>query len=305
MPPPRLAVLASVFGAVWALPDSVPLTLDKGFWYGTFSVGPQQFKLSIDTGSFVVLSSASSVQTYLSEFIRFNGASQDGIDSATGVISYVEDEEAAFAGVAVHTFLVGNITQGDPLSGDGIAGFSPTSGDLSDPFDPTFSPGQSILQAMCDQGDDTSKISGKVTTLPTQDVDAWQVIHKTEAGSPLLVIDGKPVTHVVPTFDSGTPNIIGPLSVVRQVLLSIGYNVTEQTNDGISVALGTYNCDREPARGSRRLNRTSDGKICTANVLETSTLEGGPYWQVGQTWFQGRYVQHDLERHTLSFADLA
>ena len=52
------------------------------------------------------------------------------------------------------------------------------------------------------------------------------------------------------------------------------------------------------------LNRTADGQVCTANILGTSTV-GPSEWSIGQTWFQGRYVQHDLDENTLSFADLA
>ena len=37
--------------------------------------------------------------------------------------------------------------------------------------------------------------------------------------------------------DSGGPNLMGPLTQVRDLLKSVGYNVTEQTNDGITVAL--------------------------------------------------------------------
>ena len=53
---------------------------------------------------------------------------------------------------------------------------------------------------------------------------------------------------------------------------------------------------------SNVLNRTADGRVCTANVLGTSTLDA-PQWLIGQTWFQGRYVQHNLDAKTIAFAD--
>ena len=56
--------------------------------------------------------------------------------------------------------------------------------------------------------------------------------------------------------------------------------------------------------GANVLNRTADGKTCTANILGTSTLDA-PVWQIGQTWFQGRWVQHNLNASTVAFADLA
>ena len=83
---------------------------------------------------------------------------------------------------------------------------------------------------------------------------------------------------------------------------------------------GTYECSRTPARigfsfppsttvhyvdaEANVLNRTADGITCTANILGTSTVDPG-MWSIGQTWFQGRYVQHDLDHNTIAYADLA
>ena len=100
----------------------------------------------MDTGSFAILikeglykPSATSQPTNYSEFIQFSGASQDGTGPAeVGIttayrpyaaklalsngwqetIFYVRDD-IKFGGVTVHDFLVGNITQGDDLPGDG------------------------------------------------------------------------------------------------------------------------------------------------------------------------------------------
>ena len=82
--------------------------------------------------------------------------------------------------------------------------------------------------------------------------DAWWVTNKTADGSPILVIDGKEVTHIEPIrasfypsqaaplmcqppdlrpiVDSGTPNIIGPLESVRSALQSVGYKIVEHTD---------------------------------------------------------------------------
>ncbi|RPD74058.1 acid protease [Lentinus tigrinus ALCF2SS1-7] len=341
------ALLLSAAALVHALPPSVPLHLDKGFWFGEFEVGTQTFTLPVDTGSFAILieqgkylPSASAKQTNLSEFIQFNGASEDGTGPAEELPVFVLDD-VKFAGVTVSNFLVGNITNGDPLPGDGVAGFSPPASDFSG-GDPTTSSGQGLIETLCETGVvspgqfgltfgtdgngsfifgemDTSKISGEVTTVPTTTKDSWSV-NTTRTDSPLLVVDGKSFGQIQATFDSGSPNIIGPLDQVRTILGSIGYNISEQTNDGITVALGTYDCSRTPARfgfsfppsstvhyidaGANVLNRTADGKICTANVLGTSTVDSAE-WSIRQTWFQGRYVQHDLDNNTLSFADLA
>ncbi|KAH9891902.1 acid protease [Cubamyces lactineus] len=343
-----LAATALVLSAallVNGLPNTVPIRLHKGFWQGNFTVGSNQtFSLTVDTGSFAILikeglykPSATSKPTNLSEFIQFAGANEDGTGPAEETIFYVSDD-ISFGGVTVHNFLVGNITQGDDLPGDGVAGFSPPASDNGD-----FSNGQGIVETFCAEGQlstcefgivlqkdgkgsvifgplDKSKIKGNVTVLPAMKNDSWQILNSTEADSPVLVVDGKPFSHIMPTFDSGGSNIVGPLGQVRDLLTSVGYNITQQTNDGITVAFGTYDCARKPARvgfsfppsnevhyidlETNVLNRTADGRVCTANILGTSTVDA-PLWTIGQTWFQGRYVQHDLDNNTLSFAELA
>ncbi|KAI0642938.1 acid protease [Trametes meyenii] len=325
-------------------PANVPLRLHEGFWQGNFTIGGSQtFSLTVDTGSFAILvkqglykPNPTSEQTNISEFIQFNGASKDGVAPALETVFFVRDD-IEFAGVTAHKFLVGNITLGDDLPGDGVAGFSPPASDNED-----LSNGQGLIETFCANGDvspcqfgltlgkdgqgefifgelDKSKISGNITTLPTFNHDSWTVINSTEADSAVLVIDGKPFSHIMPTFDNGTPNVIGPLSTVRAVLEAVGYNITEQTNDGVTIALGTYDCSRTPARfgfsfppsdevhyidlAANELNRTADGRTCTANILGTSTVDV-PQWSIGQTWFQGRYVHHDLNSSRLSFAGL-
>ncbi|KAL1937779.1 hypothetical protein VTO73DRAFT_12798 [Trametes versicolor] len=339
------AVLLSAAAIAYGLPSTVPLQLSEGFWRGDFAVGVQNFSLTIDTGSFAILvkeglykPGPATQQTNISEFIQFNGASEDGIAPASETIFYVRDD-VEFADVVVHEFLAGNITFGDDLPGDGVAGFSPPASGNED-----LSSGQGLIETICAQGDltpcqfglalgkdrqgsfifgeiDTSKISGDVTVLPTTKTDSWTVTNATAADAPNIVIDGTPFSPILATFDSGTPNIIGSLQQVRDILTLIGYNITEQTNeDSITVALGTYDCARTPARvgfsfppstavhyidlAANELNRTADGRICTANILGTSTVDA-PQWSIGQTWFQGRYVQHDLDNNTISFADLA
>ncbi|PIL35123.1 hypothetical protein GSI_02912 [Ganoderma sinense ZZ0214-1] len=325
-------------------------TNSPGFFNDTFAVGQQNFKLTVDTGSFAVLiaeglykPTPASNSTNQGEFIQFNGASQDGTAPASEAITFVHDD-VTYDGVNLKGFLVGNITDGDPIPGDGVLGLSPPASDITDPYDPTFLAGQSLLQAICDQeqispcefgvglekdGTGTlvfgplarGKIRGNLTTLPTLSHDAWWVTNKTAAGSPILVIDGKQVAHIEPIFDSGTPNVIGPLETVRSALQSVGYALVERTDSqNITTVFGTYDCTRKPARfgfsfppstdvhyidlGANVLNRTADGKTCTANILGTSTLDA-PIWQIGQTWFQGRWVQHNLNASTVAFADLA
>nr|VWO95943.1 LMP1 [Ganoderma boninense] len=336
-----VALLAATAVLGTTLPKSVPLHLDHGFWFTEFAVGPQNFKLTVDTGSFAVLieeglykPTPASNSTNQGEFIQFNGASQDGTAPASETIMFVHDD-VTYDGVNLEGFLVGNITDGDPIPGDGILGLSPPASEITDPNDPTFLAGQSLLQAICAQEkispcefglglkkDGTGTLAfGPLGMSCSSANDAWWVTNKTAAASPILVIDGKQVAHIEPIFDSGTPNVIGPLDTVRSALQSVGYELLEHTDSqGITTVFGTYDCARKPARfgfsfppstdvhyvdlGANVLNRTADGKTCTANILGTSTLDG-PTWQIGQTWFQGRWVQHDLNASTIAFADLA
>ncbi|KAI0629776.1 acid protease [Trametes polyzona] len=337
-------LLSATATLVAGLPNTVPLRLHEGFWQGDFAIGAQNFSLTVDTGSFAILVKEGlykpgpvSQPTNISEFIQFNGASKDGIAPAAEVVEFVRDD-VQFAGVTTHDFLVGNITSGDDLPGDGVAGFSPPASSNDD-----LSNGQGLIETICQQGDldpcqfglvlgkdgqgslvlgemDESKISGQVTVLPTASHDSWTVVNASASDAPSIFVDDQPFSRIFATFDNGTPNIIGSLAHVRAIFEQVGYNVTEQTNDGVTVALGTYDCARTPARigfgfppsdevhyidlAANELNRTSDGRICTANILGTSTVDA-PQWSIGQTWFQGRYVQHNLDNNTISFADLA
>ncbi|KAH9850180.1 acid protease [Lenzites betulinus] len=337
----RAALFLSAVALSSGLPNTVPLQLDE---VRNFSVGAQNFSLVIDTGSFALLvkqglylPGPSSQQTNLSEFIQFNGASEDSVAPAQETVFFVRDD-VQFAGVTLHKFFAGNITTGDDLPADGVAGFSPPASDNDD-----MSQGQGVVETFCEEGTlapcqfglsllkdgtgsmnfgelDISKVSGNVTTVPTMPNDSWTVVNATAETAPVLFIDDKPFSSILATFDSGTTNIIGSLTHVRAILKQVGYNITEQTNkDNVTVAIGTYDCARTPARfgfsfppsetvhyidlAANVLNRTADGRICTANILGTSTVDA-PQWSIGQTWFQGRYVQHDLGNKTLSFADL-
>ncbi|TBU23043.1 acid protease [Dichomitus squalens] len=345
-----LYALGAVGLVAAALPKDVPLRLSQGFWHARFSVGPQNFSLTVDTGSFAVLISEglykpnpTSVQTNQGEFIQFNGANEDGTLFASETFTFVKDN-VTFDDLALAGFLVGNITDGDPLDEDGIIGFSPPASEITDPNDPTFLAGQSLAQAICDQENispcefglalktdgtgslifgpiDESKIKGNLTTQKTLAFDAWWVVNTTEADSPFFVVGDQVVTHIQPIFDNGTPNVIGPLDTVRAALESVGYAIIETTDDNnVTNIFGTYDCSCEPARfgfsfppsaevhyidlGANVLNRTADGKTCTANILGSSMVDA-PTWQIGQTWFQGRYVQHNLNTSTIAFAELA
>lgn len=97
------------------------------------------------------------------------------------------------------------------------------------------------------------------------------------------------------------------------------------TTQGTEIAYGTYSCDQTPPRIGFNFNNATieqslyvddfanilerstgeDGvEICRINLLATKAMDSDGGWLVGQTWFQGRYIQHEVEKHELIFADV-
>ncbi|KAK5172235.1 uncharacterized protein LTR77_003873 [Saxophila tyrrhenica] len=102
-------------------------------------------------------------------------------------------------------------------------------------------------------------------------------------------------------FDSGTANIVGPRVEVRKMFKALGIQIVKQTAEGCaSVIYGYYACD-SPAKVGFTLGgkpfyiepsafqlANNGENNCTATI---TSLDGdAPYWIVGQSWFQGKYV---------------
>lgn len=109
--------------------------------------------------------------------------------------------------------------------------------------------------------------------------------------------------------DSGTTVIFGPSSVVSQVFKAAGIKEVS-TQNGIE---GHYSCSSSPTVGfslggknfnidPKALAFKTDGDDCTASLFGTGNF--GSTWLVGQAFFQGRYIDHNVDDRTMGFADL-
>lgn len=139
-------------------------------------------------------------------------------------------------------------------------------------------------------------------------------------------------------LDSGTANIIGPISVVQQIFNASGvtYEMVNQTGCAPTL-VGTYPCAHPPKLGfgfpstsdaaqSAAIGNNTVSKESTifdvaaasfssnnANGICTSVLAGQdiilpqapnqPLWVVGQPWFQTHYLDFNIGDGTVGVAD--
>ncbi|EED19138.1 hypothetical protein TSTA_024610 [Talaromyces stipitatus ATCC 10500] len=138
--------------------------------------------------------------------------------------------------------------------------------------------------------------------------------------------------------DSGTTVIWGPIKYVQELFDKAGMqSVLRQSNNTGSLVRtldGFYSCDHPPSFGfqfpslanatTARLrkstvvshqsrvfqiyysalaeNSSEDGGNCRASIHGTDSF--GDSWIVGQRFFRGRYIDHNVEENTMGFADL-
>jgi pepsin A len=109
--------------------------------------------------------------------------------------------------------------------------------------------------------------------------------------------------------DSGTTVIFGPTNQVSKIFSQAGIHAV-QTANGIT---GYYNCSAPPEIGfslggtnfnilAKALAFAKNGDNCTASVHGTNAF--GNSWLVGQAFFQGRYIDHNIDDGTMGFANL-
>ncbi|KJK77307.1 hypothetical protein H634G_07046 [Metarhizium anisopliae BRIP 53293] len=125
-----------------------------------------------------------------------------------------------------------------------------------------------------------------------------------------VTVDGTAVQHGASIItDSGTTVIFGPTHRVADVFARAGVQAVP-TSTGLA---GYYNCSAPPAIGfsfaganfdilPSALAFASNGDNCTAAVHGSDAF--GDNWLVGQAFFQGRYVDHNVADGTMGFADL-
>lgn len=109
--------------------------------------------------------------------------------------------------------------------------------------------------------------------------------------------------------DSGTTVIFGPTSQVKTLFQQAGVQAVEDVN-GIT---GYYACDAPPTIGlafdginfnilPEAQAFSQDGNNCTSSIHGSDEFDG--LWLVGQAFFQGKYVDHNVDAGTMGFATL-
>lgn len=125
-----------------------------------------------------------------------------------------------------------------------------------------------------------------------------------------ITVNGKVVSSRASIItDSGTTVVFGPTSAVKSVFKAAGIQAVSDKN-GVT---GYYACDKSPKIGisfngqnfniePSALAFSRNGNNCTASVHGSDSFGG--QWLVGQAWFQGKYIDHNVDDSTMGFATL-
>ncbi|KAK4547883.1 hypothetical protein LTR36_010602 [Oleoguttula mirabilis] len=134
-----------------------------------------------------------------------------------------------------------------------------------------------------------------------------------------LAIDGTTLLqqNLTIVLDSGTANIVGPTAQIRSLFEALGIQAVEQNLPGCTTVLfGYYPCNSPPAIGfqlgagnpifniepSAFVQASNGGNNCTATVTGIDIGFPGGLWIVGQSWFQGKYVDFDADNRSVGVA---
>jgi len=174
---------------------------------------------------------------------------------------------------------------------------------------------------------DTTRFSGALSVAPI--TDEWELLGDITANGKVIIKDANIIT------DSGTTVIFGPLDQVKTLFAAVGITaVTVAGTGGNPTTInGYYPCAKPPALGygfpsvsqaaAAAKSKTSSVShtstifnILASELAENSTASGnctavihgtdafGEDWLVGQAFFQGRYIDHNVANQTMGFANL-
>ncbi|PQE21908.1 aspartic protease precursor protein [Rutstroemia sp. NJR-2017a BVV2] len=146
-----------------------------------------------------------------------------------------------------------------------------------------------------------------------------------------VVLDGEYVFRdALLEFDSGTTGIVGPISAISALFNASGMQSVLQTSPAGDTLLGYHPCSSPPAIGfglpsqgnlssmsSSNISSTSktfylensaqaaskSGDNCTS-VFSGYDFETPGLWVLGERFFRGKYVDHDLGEGVLGVVDL-
>jgi hypothetical protein len=113
----------------------------------------------------------------------------------------------------------------------------------------------------------------------------------------------KTIEDQVILLDSGTANVVGTLRTVEKIFRDLGIQAVNQTSAACQgVLYGYYPCDSPATVGFTVGSETfyiepsafkladNGNNNCTATITAVAELADFDFWIVGQTWFQGKYV---------------
>ncbi|OAR00720.1 hypothetical protein LLEC1_00221 [Akanthomyces lecanii] len=149
----------------------------------------------------------------------------------------------------------------------------------------------------------TEEFSGGLTAVPTKGL--WAL----NGGA---TVSGKTIVGNIDIItDSGTTVIFGPKADVKKIFKAAGItaNNTGSTIQGhyscakpptVGFNLGGKNFNIDPKALAFKQDKTSND--CIASIFGTDDFSNN--WLVGQAFFQGRYIDHNVDDNTMGFADL-
>ncbi|KAM3074119.1 hypothetical protein ACMFMG_003059 [Clarireedia jacksonii] len=150
-----------------------------------------------------------------------------------------------------------------------------------------------------------------------------------------IVLDGKYVFKDAPLeFDSGTTGIVGPISTISALFNQTGIQSVLQTSSTGNTLIGYYPCSSPPAIGFSLPSQSNLSSISSSNMTTswstkssifyvensaqaasksgdncTSIFSGYDFdtpglWVLGEGFFRGKYVDHNLGEGTLGVVGL-
>ncbi|KAK1254824.1 hypothetical protein MKX08_008819 [Trichoderma sp. CBMAI-0020] len=321
---------------------TIPVVFAEGFWFGNFTAGDAtELSLLIDTGSSDVfvnpdLYKPSSESHTLNQTVSmsFITTKPDGCGEMILKSNVVTDKLGVGPLTATNQSIgtVIQVPQPNPdtitqFPGQGIIGLLGTSADDSSVG------GTPFFQHLCDEGQvdecrfglgletsgtgsltlggvDRPLLSGGMATAPISG-QQWII----EGGLPSDMLDVGVQQSMF--LDSGTSNIIGNHTMVKALFDKLGFQSFTRDAIGCDGTLfGYYPCDSPPRIGFQVGNSTqvffiepeafkmedNGDNNCTATITGGNIGAGG--WLVGQSWFQGKYIDFDVTGNQVGVANL-
>ncbi|KAJ5690419.1 acid protease [Penicillium macrosclerotiorum] len=309
------------------------LSEENGFWFGSFDVGDSKnLTLLIDTGSSDVIVNPGLYkkgpkgvdidQTFTNSY---GTTESDGSGTGTKISGTLYNDTMRFGSLRVHQ-TVGSATSsanGEVLiPGDGIVGFAGLEVSFL-----TEHPLSFILFV--------NKVSLMLADLESScDLSTTAIIQEWALYAD-IVLDGVTIKNdALVELDTGTATVIGPVDDVIAIFKASSMEYAVQTSeDSGTTVTGYFPCDKPPTLGlsipsqknataamkeksrlvshrSSTFNIAADQWIaadngnnnCTAILSGTDAFPIPDLWVVGQPFFHGTYIDHNLKTRTLGFA---